>query len=451
MALDSKNNIKSVFIMPDIAVGDLPAVGTKIIPGSTTLNWVGITNMSNEVLTTGGGSGTPFGVQNFSKIKIIKNRGENNPLQQVVLNLSELINASAYSGAIASEQVSYIGYNGTTGSIPASALTVNTFYEVKLEHVPNSFAYGKRPANYKYGTWRSGVSAPLQADVVINVVKSLIQNFVPNRTIDWRVKSEVVASGTGVLVTTSLDANIVSITFNKYSKTAVVTTNGAVAAIPAGTYIRVGAGISTTTNPILKVVSSGSQAGSGTFNIVLDYVWQGDTGAVAAANLYTVATIGDVGIKITGIKQKYDVNRWRQYDKVRFNPFINEAFTTTEVTTTAAFDGVGVYEQAANDEYISWGDEGQIFVDQTPPLFREQDAVVGTQYNPVVIGWLNKLNSLIGAGENKGQVILYMAGGDGIGDYTPTATNSQAVFIDVFNSWVPANLDLPTTFPDPTV
>ena len=44
-----------------------------------------------------------------------------------------------------------------------------------------------------------------------------------------------------------------------------------------------------------------------------------------------------------------------------------------------------------------------------------------------------------------------MAGGDGIGDYTPTATNSQAVFIDVFNSWVPANLDLPPTFPDPTV
>ena len=444
MALDSKNNIKSVFIVP--AVTPSPAVGTKITPGSTTLGWVGITNMSNEVLDT---STTNFTVSDYSKIKIIKDRGADLPLQQVVLNLSDIANTSAYSGAIASEQSSYIGYDGTSGTIASTALDPNTFYEVKLEHVPNQFAYGKRPANYKYGTWQSGATAPTEIEVVTNIVKSLIQNFVPNRTTDWRVKSEVVASGTGILVTTSLDANIVSITFNKYSKTAVVTTNGAVSAIAANTYIRVGAGISTTTNPIVKVVSSGSVAGAGTFNIVLDYAWQGDSGAVLAADLYTVATLGNVGIKITGIKQKYDVNRWRQYDKVRFNPFVNSAFTSTPVSTVAAFDGVAVYEQAANDEYISWGDEGQIFVDQVPPLFREQDAVVGTQYNPVVISWLNRLPSLIGAGENKGQIILYMAGGDGIGDFAP-ATN-QATFVTVFNDWVPANLELPATFPDTTV
>ena len=339
MALDSKNNIKSVFIVP--AVTPSPAVGTKITPGSTTLGWVGITNMSNEVLDT---STANFTVSDYSKIKIIKDRGADLPLQQVVLNLSDIANTSAYSGAIASEQSSYIGYDGTSGTIASTALDPNTFYEVKLEHVPNQFAYGKRPANYKYGTWQSGATAPTEIEVVTNIVKSLIQNFVPNRTTDWRVKSEVVASGTGVLVTTSLDANIVSITFNKYSKTAVVTTNGAVSAIAANTYIRVGAGISTTTNPIVKVVSSGSVAGAGTFNIVLDYAWQGDSGAVLAADLYTVATLGNVGIKITGIKQKYDVNRWRQYDKVRFNPFVNSAFTSTPVSTVAAFDGVADYD-----------------------------------------------------------------------------------------------------------
>ena len=445
MALDSKNNIKSVFIVPSVTPE--PAAGTKITPGSTTPNWVGITNMSNEVLTTGSGSGAPFGIQNYSKIKIIKDRGADLPLQQVVLNLSDIANTSAYSGAIASEQSSYIGYDGTSGTIASTALDPNTFYEVKLEHVPNQFAYGKRPANYKYGTWQSGATAPTEIEVVTNIVKSLIQNFVPNRTTDWRVKSEVIASGAGVLVATSLDVNIVSITFNKYSKTAVVTTNGAVSAIAANTYIRVGG--TTTTNPIVKVVSSGSVAGAGTFNIVLDYAWQGDSGAVLAADLYTVATLGNVGIKITGIKQKYDVNRWRQYDKVRFNPFVNSAFTSTPVSTVAAFDGVAVYEQAANDEYISWGDEGQIFVDQVPPLFREQDAVVGTQYNPVVISWLNRLPSLIGAGENKGQIILYMAGGDGIGTFTP-ATN-QATFVTVFNDWVSTNLELITPFLDPTV
>jgi hypothetical protein len=114
------------------------------------------------------------------------------------------------------------------------------------------------------------------------------------------------------------------------------------------------------------------------------------------------------GIKITGLKQKYDVNRWRQYDKVRFNVFLENFGPATTVANDAAFDGIGVYEQAANDEYISWGDEGQVFVDQVPPLFREKDTVVGTQYNPAVLSWVNNLPSLIGAGENKGQAIFYV-------------------------------------------
>jgi hypothetical protein len=77
-------------------------------------------------------------------------------------------------------------------------------------------------------------------------------------------------------------------------------------------------------------------------------------------------------------------------------------------------------------------------------LFREQDAVVGQQYQPAVIGWLDRLPSLIGAGENKGQAIMYFAGGTGTSTYTPTAGELQAAFITTFNLW--SNVDLPTTF-----
>jgi hypothetical protein len=442
MALDSKNNIKSVFIVPSVTPS--PAAGTKITPGSTTLDWVGITNMSNEVLDNASGA---FDVNNFSKIKIIKDRGANLPLQQVVLDLSSIINTSAYSGAVATEQVDYIGFNGTSGRIEVLA---NNFYTIKLEHVPNSFAYGKRPANYKYGTYQSPLGLAQdtagQLNVASGLVNSLIQNFRPNRSIDWRVFTSLVNSST---TTAAVDTDITSFGLVKYSKAVTVITTGT-AAITAGTYLRFGA--STASTSIYKVVT-GFSGGAGTYTITLDYGWQADSATILDTDVVSV-TIGtsDWGIKIVGIKQKYDVNRWRQYDKVRFNTFLEgfpDTATPTTVTTTPAFDGVAVYEQAANDEYISWGDEGQIFVDQTPPQFREQDAVVGTQYNPVVIGWLNRLNSLIGAGENKGQVILYMAGGDGIGDFAPT--NNQATFVTVFNAWVPASLALTSPFPDPTV
>ncbi len=424
MALDSKNNIKSVFIVPSAAQ---VTAGTKVTPGSLPTGSVVITNMSNQVLATGAGAGT--GVQNYDKIKIIKDRGANLPLQQVVLSLADVLNTSAISGAPSTEQVDYIGYNGTSGQIASTALTANTFYEIKLEHVPNQFAYGKRPANYKYGTWKSGVAAPTQSDVVTNLVKSLIQNFVPNRTTDWRVFSEIVTNATRTAV-----SGAGTLTFTKYSKVVTASAATATGTFVAGDYIQIAAGNSI---GVYKVVTKDGTSG----NLTLDVSYQGDTTTITpgttsiritAANA-TAATAW--GIKITGIKQKYDVNRWRQYDKVRFNTFINESFTTSAVTTTAAFDGIGVYEQAANDEYISWGDEGQIFVDQVPPQFREQDALVGTQYSPAVIGWLDKLPSLIGAGENKGQVILYFAGALSSGVFTPAATSTQSDFVAVFNSW----------------
>jgi hypothetical protein len=410
MALDSKNNIKNVFIVPAQAA----VTSGTITPGSVATGSVVVANMSNEVLdaTT---------VLNYSKIKIIKNRGANNPLQQVVLDLNQITAWGATPGAAATEQVDYVGFNGTSGQI---AVLNNNFYTVKLEHVPNQFAYGKRPANYKYGTYQSSPAAT-QLEVASGLVNSLIQNFRPNRTTDWRVFTSLVNSS---VTTAAVDTDITSFSLVKYSKAVTVVTTGA-AAITAGTYLRFGA--STASTSIYKVVT-GFSGGAGTYTITLDYSWQADSTTVLDTDVVSVTVGTDWGIKIVGIKQKYDVNRWRQYDKVRFNTFI-EGFTpsatVTPVTTTAAFDGVAVYEQVANDEYISWGDEGQVFVDQVPPLFREQDAVVGQQYQPVIIGWVDKLPSLIGAGQNKGQAILYMADADA------TLATQALTLVTVLNAW----------------
>jgi len=122
MALDSKNNIKSVFIVP--ANAGVVAAGTKVTPGSIALNSVVLTNMSNEVLNTSAAGA--FDPTLYDKIKIIKDRGANNPLQQVILKRGEIVSATSVAGRLASEQVTFIGSNGATGSI--AGLTANTFY-----------------------------------------------------------------------------------------------------------------------------------------------------------------------------------------------------------------------------------------------------------------------------------------------------------------------------------
>jgi hypothetical protein len=425
MALDSKNNIKSVFIIPNQAA---VASGT-ITPGSVTTGSVVIANMSNQVLAVGAGPIT--GVQNYDKIKIIKDRGDGMPLQQLVLTLPSITSYTGAAGEAATEQVSFIGNNGTTGSMtgPLGSLNSN-FFIVKLEHTPNSFIYGKRPANYKYGTYQSDASAT-QEEVATGLVKSLVQNFRPNRTIDWRVFPEIVSnaarSGLGAGASGTL-------TFTKYSRTVTASALAATSVILVGDYISSATG---TDAGMYKVVAIDGTSG----NLTLNVSYQGNTisGVAATADIATdaaVAAAADFGIKITGIKQKYDVNRWRQYDKVRFNVFLEGFGVGTVAESTGAFDGVAVYEQVANDEYISWGDEGQVFVDQIPPLFREQDAV-NTQYTPLVISWLDRLPSLIGAGENKGQAILYFE----------NVTTLQGVALkNVLNSWLTGRFPA-ATFP----
>jgi len=409
MALDSKNNIKSVFIVPSQAA---VTTGTAV-PGNFATGSVVVTNVSNEVLDLST-------VLNYSTIKIVKDRGANLPLQQVRLNIADII---AYSGACyepADEQETFIGYNGTSGSITVAN---DSFYEVKLEHVPNAFAYGKRPANYKYGTFKSDATNATQLEIANGIVASLVQNFKPNRTIDWRVYVEAVTSASKIAA-----GSAGTLTFTKWSKTVVASATTATDALAVGDYISIG---TATTNGVYEITAIDIATG----NLTLSVAYNGDTvsGIVSTGTIAVTAAAAAGatrwGIKITGIKQKYDVNRWRQYDKVRFNPFINEPFAGTLVTTTAAFDGVGVYEQAANDEYISWGDEGQVFVDQVPPLFREQDADPNGTYYIAILGWLNKLPSLIGAGENKGSAIFYME--------DPCDTGDQAyTLLGILDEWV---------------
>ncbi len=59
-------------------------------------------------------------------------------------------------------------------------------------------------------------------------------------------------------------------------------------------------------------------------------------------------------------------------------------------------------------------------------MFREQDAI-NVQYTPLVIGWLDKLPSLIGAGENKGQAILY---------FQSHTTTQGSTLIGVLDAWL---------------
>ena len=144
-------------------------------------------------------------------------------------------------------------------------------------------------------------------------------------------------------------------------------------------------------------------------SIELEWAYQGDSALILAAALTNKAAVaGDVGVKISGVPMRYDVNRWRQYDRMRFTISLVNGYTTTTVTNgVGAFDGNGTWQQTMNDEYIYWGDAGQINPMQIPFLPREQDAEINNNYSVLNIGWMNSVeDTMVATGKLKGNVCL---------------------------------------------
>jgi hypothetical protein len=223
------------------------------------------------------------------------------------------------------------------------------------------------------------------------------------------------------------------------------TAGSAGATLTAGHYLRLGTATNTSA-PLYKIKTGVVLLANASGTITLDWIFQGETQTITvvitpagSVNLSTVASLaGNVGVKITGQPFAYDVNRWRQYDKMRFETSLVFAFTTTNVTKSVVpSEGRGTWEQVMNDEYISWGDQGQINPQQLPFLPREQDAVQGGPYSTVHLTWANPVNSNFGANNSLiGESIIYLdkTGGSLNAQTQITGTTSLMVVLDAFFS-----------------
>ena len=154
------------------------------------------------------------------------------------LNISDVIDIKTVHGmkgvkaAAAKEQISYLGFNGTSGAID---LIEDNIYLLSLAFFDQSID-GSGEMYRRYGV-HTTTNNPTQVEVVNGLVANLVDNF--KYETDWRVKCERVSKEAGNAAGTAVD----SITFTKGSKyfTATniddATTNAAMA---IGDAIRVG-------------------------------------------------------------------------------------------------------------------------------------------------------------------------------------------------------------------
>lgn len=424
--LDSKNFIKQVGIAKNIARSSSAAAGAVAIPSILADGEVVVTDINGTILNSGSGAN---GVIGKTKVQIRQARGiKTPPLKIIELSLAGI---TSYQGAVTSaavDQVTYIGYDGATGDFEATSSNEKRFI-VKITPTPNSMVFGLIPFNLKDTLFVSAASTT-KTENAIGMTKALIQNFSNHREIDFNPKFELVASDAGSALT-----NITNVRFTKYSKSVTVTATGA-ASITAGSYIKVNDGSAATRRPVYRVATGNSIGGAGTFTIILEWAFQGESINPTGNTGIAAGALTTVGVKISGRPMRYDVVRWRQYDRMRFNVDLANGFTTTTVSNlTPPFDGVGTWQQAMNDEYISWGDEGQINPMQLPYLPREQDVVQGSAYSVLNIGWQNSVEDTLAAtGRLKGNVVLYLDKTSGT--FSNGITGAATSLVNVLDAFV---------------
>jgi len=300
------------------------------------------------------------------------------------------------------EQVTYIGYNGTSGDIVAAN---STSYIISL-WFNNDTLNGSMDRLVKYGAYKSDSSA-ISKEIAAGLALSLYNNL--KNELEYRVKVERVSNGTLLALGTSVD----NVTFTKGSQyfTATDIDDATVnAALAVGDVIVIG---SATTSPryIITEIDTVTNIGK------LDVPFAGDTVTVADTGLRKIAAAGvdalTWGLKLTGVAKTWSLGLY-PFNKVKFDIEL-ENFGTTGITyTTAASVGIGAYETVAEAEWFAQGNEGgmsryRVRGDSPAQYIARKEATSGKYYSTLSFTHYHSMQSEIGPLNNSPkQVVIFM-------------------------------------------
>ena len=357
-----------------------------------------ITNTTGELTNTY--------IANGGLFHIVQGTGVNSPLivSPLLKNGAYTITRSKY--AAATEQVTYVGFNGTTGAIDAD--TASTSYVVTLIMANPNEKDRSQPSRV-YGQYTTPASGATNAISTVALVNNLTKNF--STKADDLVKVEMIVSDAALNTDFSALANPTgAVTFTKGSTTATMTDT---ASLSAGDWFRIG-GVSEAVTDIAYQIKSVD----GTANLItLSTPYAGESATISDGLMHLVgANPGDLGIKLSGVSRDFSVTSMRNYYKVRFVVTVGEAFLSTGVTTASkAFEGKGVPAQVAMDYYESMGFLGQMETIGVPPVPRASvpTALTG-EYGIMSLAIENPVASIVSQSALKSNLIVYLEYSDGV-------------------------------------
>ena len=355
---------------------------------------------------------TPAALRDSGRYRLVQGRGAGTSLMMSPMITVASTTVSASKHRLAVQQVSSVGFNGTTGSLPAANET--DFY-IKIRKNDNDAANRSQPMSLFAGPVRTDASAT-QAELAFALRLNGIANF-KDEPANHYLTFEVLSSATG----TATPAGVGTITAVKGSRVLTVSGTTVATTFPAGTAVRFG---TTADAPIYLVTASDNAAKTITLDAPMGFA---GTFAAAAAQSITAINLAasNCGVQLIGVQADFNVNTFRDYYVNRFTVTFSDP--STLVTTAGARTGSGVWQQVAMDEYMSYGFEGENSMLGVPPRMRDQEVIKDGKYGCIEISWTESIQGLVSLQGGKGSVLFYVNLNSTTGALGAASTGSKLV------------------------
>ena len=412
------NNVFSV-ILDDETKGPVVA-GTIATDTTLPAGTIAVVDLGMKILNNTTWSALADGDQ----FMVVQGKGAGVPMVKSPVLTKGKVKITSAKHVASVQQITAIGYNGTTGSLPAAN---DTSYYVKIRKNDNDAANRSQPFSL-FGQYETSGSASV-TETAFGLAENLVKNM-KDEPANGYLSVEVISDGT--MTTTGVNANVVNGSTTVTFASSVTIAAGTFLAIAGATY-KVKTGVSGGT-----VISLTTPYAGATGTII--------AGGAYATNIGTLASITATGLRLTGVEAPFDVNKFRNFYVNRFTAtFSDEDTLVTHVQ--GAREGVGVWQRVALDEYMSYGFDGMNGMIGVPPTLRDQVVKIPgvggvtaatAKYSVVNISWTEDIDGLVSKAGGKGNVLAYV-NLDGTGVLGGSGSSGEK-FVAVFGI-IPADLD----------
>lgn len=433
MSVQTQKNVMNVMVGKEFAssaiavsslqITDPTATSTYLEDGAIVALGMGA---SGEVILPASSTNT---ISVYPSIRLVQRVGN-------LLNFSPTIvgtDVTAFrgkGGLAGAEQVTTVGYNGSTGSIDNSGTDfILTYVGLWDDMMWSKQQYRKAYDYYSTAATQQSIAKQLSFDINQDMFKQTLAGT------GAQIKCEVLCDGSAASPSIAATAAVVN-------GSDIVTLNAVDAGVQAiGTILRIGntntsatgRGVTIPVYIVVGIPSTDSTLSATQLRIHTYFQGTSDATLDLTADAGVVATATNYGLKFTGLPLTWTKDFFK-YKRVSFRIELKGFGTTAVATPTQAALGFGDYRHVAEMESFAAGNEGALNRTIVPlPAGRQVTPTDGSipLYDAIVIEWADRSKKSPISGVVPMQEQLFV--------FTPDSTNgarNSTRLLDQLNEWM---------------